>query len=77
MEVPDIAFCDSVVRVCCALGADMTEATHGAPFSVQLLRTKLGSSTPVPLKPSLITELAETPVLQLGEVKVKVPVPAS
>jgi hypothetical protein len=79
-EVPEVlavAFCESVVSVCCALAADITEATQGAPLKVQLLRTKLESRTPVPLNPSLITEFAATPELQLGEVKVKVPVLAS
>jgi hypothetical protein len=73
VDVPDEgagAFCDKVVRVCCALAAVMTEATQGAPLKVQLLSTKEVSRTPVPLKPSLITELAARPELQLGEVKV-------
>jgi hypothetical protein len=73
VDVPDegaVAFCDRVVRVCCALAAVMTEAIQGAPLKVQLLSTNAVSRTPVPLKPSLITELAARPELQLGEVKV-------
>jgi hypothetical protein len=72
-EVPDglaVAFCASVVNVCCALAAVMTDATHGAPLKVQLLSVNPGSRTPVPLNPNLMMEFAAAPELQLGDEKV-------